>query len=134
MLGVGHARTGRLKAQGLGDGRLLQGLQAHQHAPEVGLEDVVAQLQFERGVGHVAGTLLGAVQVQRVHVEALAARGQQVDLEQLERQVLGQAAHAVSAIAQRHRDLVVLDLTRHVFCRSRRHGAGRQGGNSGGSS
>ena len=98
----------------------MQLLELEQYAAQIGLEHVLAELQLDCGLGDVARSVLGRVQIERVDVEQLAAGCQYVDLHELIGQILLQAAHAIAALTKLHRDLVVFDVGGDV-------GAGRCG-------
>jgi hypothetical protein len=57
-----------------------------------------------------------------VHVEGLAAGGQQVHLQQVVAGVVGQPAHAIAAVAEGERDFIAVDgniLLRRLFAEPR---------------
>ena len=121
-LGLAHRGHLRLDlGRGL-DAVLLQRFELEQDAPEVGLEQLVAHSQLLRCRREVVRAMARAVQVHGVHVVGLARGHQQVDLHRLEREVLGQAAHAVAALAERQHHLVIAHLHRQLGrCRRGQH-------------
>ena len=65
------------------------------------------------------------VEIERIDVEAVAARGQQIDFQQIVAEILREAAHAIAAVAQRDDDLLAAAL--RPARRSARRGGGQRG-------
>ena len=78
--------------------------------PDVGLDHVLLGAELLGRLLHVRRALARAVDVQRVHVEALAAAGEEVHAQAVEARVAGEAAHAIAAITKSEAHLVALHL------------------------
>ncbi len=111
-----------LRLQRLADLLVLQFLQLQQHAPQVALDDLLFDGHLDGGLFLKHRPLPRRVEIQRIDVEAVAARSQQIHFEQLIAEILGEPAHPVAAVAQRDDDLLALHFGGHVH--HRRGGSG----------
>ena len=106
-LRVGERRHRRLRLARFARVRVLQLLQLEQHLPDVRLDHVLLGAELLGRLLHDDSALPRAVDVQRVHVKALAAaRGEEVYAQAVETRVAGEAAHTVLAIAESEAHLV----------------------------
>jgi hypothetical protein len=110
-----------LRLRRLLDLLLLQSFQAEQHLAEVLLHHPLLEAELAGGLGEVGLAMSRRVEVERVHVEALAlARHERVHAQRIKARVLRESADAPAAIAERHHELLAA-----LF---RRRRLGRRGG------
>ena len=74
--------------------------------PQIALDDFLTHAQFKRRLFDECGALMRCVQVERVHVEPVAARDQQIDFQQMVAGVLGKPTDAVPPVVARNDDLL----------------------------
>ena len=127
-----HLRP-RLHRQSLGNRLVLQLLHGQQHPPQVHLQDAFINANLSGSLRDVVPARLGAVQVQRVHMERIPHSHHQVHLQHVHAQVLRQPPNPVATprlpLTQHQRDLaaVLALLDRHrQLARRLRHRARRQ--------
>ena len=82
---------------------------ASQHAAQVAFGGVFFHAQLFRGLLDEGRALARGIEIERVHVEAVAVGSQQIHLQQLVAEVLGEAADAVAAVVVLDGDFVAFD-------------------------
>ena len=117
-LGRRQSHLLRLRLEGLADPLLLLLLEGQEDLAQVPLDRVLARPELDRGLLHEGRTLPRRVEVERVHVQPLLARGEEVHPQAVVGEVLREATDAVPPVPEGERHLVRRRIRRCFFLSS----------------